>query len=125
MQQHLRQIGIPSLMIVIAIVADTFTKQFTLFHFSKWGLLAFFLITAIITSLVTDYGFKKDKKGFHVYYLLSMGIRLFLSVILVFICIILRIEGIYLFVINFFVFYLLYFVFEIYSLLGNLRAKSE
>jgi hypothetical protein len=125
MQNHLRQIGIPSLIIAIFIIADTFIKQVDLFHFMKWGLLAFFVITAIVTSLVTDYGLKKDEKAFHVYYFLSMGIRLFLSVIFVFICIFTRIEGIKSFVITFFVFYFLYFVFEIYFLLGNLRAKSE
>ncbi|EAY29136.1 hypothetical protein M23134_02327 [Microscilla marina ATCC 23134] len=125
MQQHLRQIGIPSLIIAIFIIADTFIKQINLFHFTKWGLWGFFIAIALVTSLVTSYGLKKDEKAFHVYYFLSMGIRLFLSVIFVFVCIILRMEGIYSFVITFFVFYFLYFVFEIYFLLGNLRAKSE
>lgn len=125
MRHYIKQIGIPSIVLVVFIVADIFIKQTTLFHFTKWGLLAFFVATSIITSLVTAYGVKADPRKFQVYYFLSMGIRMFLSIIFVFICIILRIDEIYLFVINFFMFYFLYFVFEIYFLLGNLRAKSE
>ena len=125
MRRYLLQVGIPSFILVILIVVDHFIKQHNLLHFTKWGLFAFFVITSIITSLITDYGAKGDHKSFQVYYFLSMGVRVFLSIIFVFICIILRIEQIYLFVINFFVFYFLYFVFEIYFLLGNLRAKSE
>ncbi len=125
MRRYLLQVGIPSIILVILIVTDQFIQQYHLFHFTKWGLFAFFVITSVVTSLITDYGAKGDPKSFQVYYFLSMGVRVFLSIIFVFICIILRIDQIYLFVINFFVFYFLYFVFEIYFLLGNLRAKSE
>lgn len=125
MRQHLKQIGIPSLILILFIIADTFLEKVSLFHFTRWGLLAFFIVTSLITSLITSYGLRITPNNFHKYFFLSMFVRFFLSIIFVLICIILRIEQINLFVINFFIFYFLYFVFEIYFLLGNLRAKSE
>ncbi|OJJ18681.1 hypothetical protein BKI52_24045 [marine bacterium AO1-C] len=125
MQKHLKQIGIPSLIALLFIIVDIFIEKYTLMHFSKWGLLAFFVLSSLLTTFITSYGMKANPDGFHKYYFTSIGVRFFLSIIFVFICIFLRIEGRNLFVINFFVFYFLYFVFEIYFLLGNLRAKSE
>ena len=125
MQKHLKQIGIPSLIALIFIVVDMFIKEYTLMHYTKWVILAFFIGSSLLTTFITSYGMKANPDGFNKYYFTSTGVRFFLSIIFVIICIFLRIEGRTLFVINFFVFYFLYFVFEIYFLLGNLRAKSE
>ena len=125
MRKILVQIGIPTLLASICIVVDGFLPAVQLFHPYKWGLIAFFVILTLVTTGLSEYGLKSGKEFFSNFYMLSILVRMFLSIIFIFILILADAENPFLLVIDFFILYFFYIVFEIYFLLGNLRANSK
>lgn len=125
MKSVLTQVIIPTSIAGIFMLMDTIIPDMNLFHTYKWGLLIFFFVQSLLSTLVTDFGMKTEEVTFQKFYMLSITIRLFLSIILIFIFIFLKAENLIFLVTNFFALYFFYMLFEIYFLLVNLRTNSK
>lgn len=89
-----------------------------------WTIQIFFLFITALGHLISAKGLTQ-KRDFHIFYMLSMGVRLFCCIIFVIIIIYTSSGNLVLFVANFFTLYLVYTSFEIYFLLRNLRADLK
>lgn len=100
------------------------SQKSPILHDKIWLMhLAFFLVTLILHQ-ITSLGLK-NRKDFHVFYFLSVGLRFLFCIILVFIILKTSLNKPLQFVLNFFTLYLIYTSFEIYFLLRNLRADLK
>lgn len=86
-----------------------------------WIIQVFFLILTILAHFISNMGLK-NKKDFHIFYLLSMTVRLMCCMIFVLIILFFTSDNHVKFVAGFFALYLVYTSFEIYFLLRNLQA---
>lgn len=84
----------------------------------------FFLFVTSVGHLISSQGLKQ-KKDFHIFYMLSMAVRLFSCIIFVTAVLFSSSHNLALFVGNFFTIYLVYTSFEVYFLLRNLRADFK
>jgi hypothetical protein len=89
-----------------------------------FGINIFLCLLTLAAHFISSKGLK-DKRDFHVFYMLSMVVRLFCCIIFVLIILYSTSTNHVVFVGNFFVLYLIYTSFEIYFLLRNLRADSQ
>ncbi|ALI99196.1 hypothetical protein [Rufibacter tibetensis] len=112
-------------LVILLIIA---LLQFTgdgLVHSYIWLMLGFFVFVTCFSHYVANLGLRHDSENLHAYYFASMGIRMVLSIIVVFVYRYFHEEQVVQFVINFFVLYFIYTAFEIYALLSNLRRNSK
>jgi hypothetical protein len=96
-----------------------------LVHPFGWYILAFFVFITAITFYIIKLGLTEDENNFQLYYFGSMGLRVILSLAIIFVYVYLYKERELQFVLNFFVLYFLYTGFEIYSILTNLRPHLK
>lgn len=106
----------------IILLLDFLNSRFL--HSLIWPIQIFFFFLTIAGHFIASLGLKQ-KRDFHIFYMLSMGIRLFCCVIFVAIILTSFSDKPILFVGNFFILYLVYTSFEIYFLLRNLRADFK
>jgi hypothetical protein len=84
----------------------------------------FLFLLTLAAHFISSKGLR-DKRDFHMFYMLSMAVRLFCCIIFVLIILYSTSSNHVVFVGNFFALYLIYTSFEIYFLLRNLRADSQ
>ena len=125
MRSIFAQIIMPTSIAGVLMLLDSIIPSMQIFHTYKWGLLIFFFIQSLLSSLITDFGMKTEGVTFQKFYMLSITIRLFLSILLIFVFIYLKVENLIFLVTNFFALYFFYMLFEIYFLLVNLRTNSK
>ena len=105
------------------------TLQFTglnnLLNPYVWYLQAYLFIITGLTYYITKKGVKDNLMDFQNYVMASIGIRFFLSAIIILLYIYIVKAQSLSFLANFFVLYLFYTVFEIQSVLSNLRAHLK
>ena len=94
-------------------------------HSAIWLIIGLSLAIALIIALYNAYVLSKSSQSFAPLFLVSMMIRLFLSLgAIAYLILNFQNDRIVL-VLNFFIVYLFYLVFEIYSIIGNLRPISN
>ncbi|MDX5346519.1 MAG: hypothetical protein LPJ89_10960 [Hymenobacteraceae bacterium] len=98
---------------------------YNLVHPYIWYIFGFFIFITAVTFTVTRLGIQQDEDNFQLYYFGSMGLRVLLSIGVVFVYVYVSKERELQFVLNFFVLYFLYTGFEIYSILTNLRPHLK
>ena len=105
------------------------TLQFSKFDYLLnpyvWYLQAFLFVITGLTYYITNKGVNNDPLDFQNFVMAGIGIRFFLSAIILFLYFYLVKTQSVTFLANFFVFYLFYTVFEIQSVLTNLRAHLK
>lgn len=90
-----------------------------------WFLQGYLITVTTLTYYISTKGIRENLMDFQNFVMASIGIRFFLSAIILILYIYKVKEGSYSFLINFFVLYLCYTVFEIKSVLTNLRAHLD
>ena len=90
-----------------------------------WWIQFYFVVMTAGTYFLASRGIKENLLDFHNYYMGATGIRLIISVIIIFVYAYVVIDQKVTFILNFFILYLFYTGFEIKSLLSNLRAHSK
>jgi hypothetical protein len=93
-------------------------------HAFIWIVNIFLFLLTLAAHFISSKGLR-DKRDFHMFYMLSMTVRLFCCIIFVLIILYSTSSNHVVFVGNFFALYLVYTSFEIYFLLCNLRADSQ
>ncbi len=113
---------------VIIAVISFFLKEVlhVWFVHTTWMYLILFLsLQAVVTLLIASLGTRQGGNQLILNYMLAVGLRFVLSVLVVYLVLKSNIGDTTLFVVNFFVLYFLYVAFEIYVLITNLRPNSE
>ena len=115
-----------SILFVIISLIIFFLQQFEIKGIFPriWLIQAFFFILTVLAHFIASKGLVQ-KKDFHIFYMLSMAIRLFCCIIFLLIILYSTSNNHVSFVLNFFILYLIYTSFEIYFLLRNLRADFK
>lgn len=120
--RSLTVLGIITSIIILAL-------QFSLFNHLLnpyvWYLQVYLFVITGVTFFVTNKGVKDNLMDFQNFVMAGIGIRFFLSAIIIFLYIYLVKHQSFTFLGNFFVLYLFYTVFEIQSVLSNLRAHLK
>ncbi len=96
-----------------------------LVHPLWWTICVFYYLLSIGLHLIAVFGKKLGSDSFVQFFLLTVGIRLFLSLGFITIFIVQNVPHRLLFVSDFFVFYLLYTGFDVIALIPNLRPQSK
>jgi hypothetical protein len=115
-------LGIITSLIILAIQFSSFSH---LLNPYVWYLQAYLFIITAVTFFITNKGVKDNLMDFQNFVMAGIGIRFFLSAIIIFLYIYLVKHQSFTFLGNFFVLYLFYTVFEIQSVLSNLRAHLK
>ncbi len=102
----------------------SFTPLTNIIYPEFWFVQFASLSIACATHLITSFGLK-FKTEMQFFSLVGMGLRFFLSIIVIFIAVFILKEGMVAFLIDFFILYLVFTSFEIYFLLRNLRPDSK
>lgn len=100
----------------------------TYIHRSIWLIIALSAAIALIIAVYNAFALSKasqSAQGFAPLFLVSMVIRLFLSLGAITFLIFRFTDDRIVLVLNFFIVYLFYLVFEIYGIIGNLRPISN
>ncbi|WP_337042221.1 hypothetical protein [Emticicia sp. 17c] len=111
-------------LIIVFFLAD-FIGLGYLLHPQKWVILSFFVAFSFLFHRIIELAFREKRKNFVQFYLSTIVLRLFMSIIFIGIELYVGLKQQELFVINFFVLYLFYTIFEIWNLSSNLRQNSE
>ncbi len=93
----------------------------TWWHPAVWWLLIAVAVSTLLTAWLTDYGIVRFRPQFHLFFLVGMLIRMFISVIVVGALAYVQPDRLLALGLNFMTLYLFYLGFEIYSLVNNLR----
>jgi hypothetical protein len=96
-----------------------------LVHPFIWYILGFFVVVTTGAYYITRLGISYDKDNFQLYFFGSMGLRMILSIGVIFVYVFLFSENELQFVFNFFVLYFLFTGFEIYSILANFAPQLK
>ncbi len=91
-------------------------------HPAGWWLLLAVATSTLLTAWLTDYGIVQFRPQFHLFFLVGMLIRMFISVGVVGAVAYAQPDRLLALGLNFMTLYLSYLGFEIYSLVSNLRA---
>jgi len=125
MRAIIRQVILPSLCLVGAILFLEGLGMQHWLHPQRWLMLGFFATLTFAQVRITEFGLSQEQTKFQNFYFAAMIIRLFGSLLLLLGLLIYETENKATLAGNFLIFYLFYFVFEIYYLLGNLRVNSK
>ena len=120
-----RSLFILGIITSIIILAFQYTSLNYLINPYVWYLQAYLFIITGVTYYVTNKGVRDNLMDFQNFVMAGIGIRFFLSAIIIFLYISLVKHQSFTFLGNFFVLYLFYTVFEIQSVLSNLRAHLK
>jgi hypothetical protein len=115
-------LGITTSVIILALQFSKFDYFLNPF---VWYLQLFLFVITGVTYYVTNKGLKDNLFDFQNFVMAGIGIRFFLSAIIIFLYFYLVKTQSVTFLANFFVLYLFYTVFEIQSVLTNLRAHLK
>ena len=113
-------LGIAILLYVIRLYTGT-----NVIH-PQFGLILVFLyLLSLANSAFVNYGIRRNRNNFSLFFFPAMIFRFFASIIFILVLVLTKTESVLMFVLDFFALYLLYQVFEITSLMTNLRSHLE
>ncbi|MDX1903684.1 MAG: hypothetical protein SFU27_05945 [Thermonemataceae bacterium] len=128
MQQEIKNLAkvlFPTSFLALVFLVDDFVLKQPFLHEYKWYLLLFFWVQTLLTTFITTQGLSRDAKYFQNFFFVTMLLRMFLGIIVVFYAVYQGVINPLLFVITFFLIYFSFVSFEIYALLHNLRSNKN
>ncbi|SMO38201.1 hypothetical protein [Solitalea koreensis] len=117
---------LPFIVLLAGLIFAFAQYQPELLHPYVWMFFAFFAVLNLSSYLLSSFGIKKGGESSVLLVLVSVVVKMLLTMTVALICIFMQLAGNkWLFISNFFILYFSFTAFEVYNLIYNLRDEKK